>query len=166
VLAVARGADHRAQPSRAGFGVVGEIATGFPGYDSMIRKENGTVGAILKNNGYATSWFGKNHNTPFFQATPGRTLRPVAERHGLRVLLRLRRRRRQPVAAEPVPQHDAIYPFEGNAGWNLTTAMADEAIQYMKELKEIAPDKPSRLLRAGRHPCAAPPDAGVDQEDQ
>ena len=35
-----------------------------------------------------------------------------------------------------------IYPFEGHPGWNLTTAMADEAIQYMKQLKEIAPDKP------------------------
>ena len=35
-----------------------------------------------------------------------------------------------------------IYPFEGNPGWNLTTAMADEAIEYMKGLKEIAPDKP------------------------
>jgi hypothetical protein len=30
----------------AGFGVVGEIATGFPGYDSIIRKENGTVGGF------------------------------------------------------------------------------------------------------------------------
>ena len=53
----------------AGFGVVGEIATGFPGYNSVIRKENGTVGTILRDNGYATSWFGKNHNTPFYQST-------------------------------------------------------------------------------------------------
>jgi arylsulfatase len=36
----------------------------------------------------------------------------------------------------------AIYPFEGKPGWNLTTAMADEAIQHMKELKAVAPDKP------------------------
>jgi arylsulfatase A-like enzyme len=36
----------------------------------------------------------------------------------------------------------AIYPFEGNPGWNLTTAMADEAIQYMKGLKAVAPEKP------------------------
>ncbi len=28
------------------------------------------------------------------------------------------------------------------AGWNLTTAMADDAIHYMTQLKEIAPDKP------------------------
>ena len=43
----------------AGFGVVGEATTGFPGYNSVIRKENGTIGKILKDNGYATSWFGK-----------------------------------------------------------------------------------------------------------
>src|SRR5512144_3133816 len=53
----------------AGFGVVGEAATGFPGYDSIILKANGTIGTILKENGYATSWFGKNHNTPFYQAS-------------------------------------------------------------------------------------------------
>jgi arylsulfatase len=35
-----------------------------------------------------------------------------------------------------------IYPFEGKSGWNLTTAMADEAIQYMTEIKEVAPEKP------------------------
>jgi arylsulfatase A-like enzyme len=36
----------------------------------------------------------------------------------------------------------AIYPFQGNPGWNLETAMADDAIQYIKQLKEIAPSKP------------------------
>src|SRR5579872_4543541 len=48
-----------------GFGVVGEIATGFPGYDSIIPIEKGTIGTTLKANGYATAWFGKDHNTPF-----------------------------------------------------------------------------------------------------
>jgi arylsulfatase A-like enzyme len=36
----------------------------------------------------------------------------------------------------------AIYPFQGHPGWNLTTAMADDAIHYMKQLKEIARGKP------------------------
>jgi arylsulfatase len=36
----------------------------------------------------------------------------------------------------------AIYPYEGKSGWNLITAMADEAIQHMKQMKEVAPDKP------------------------
>ena len=49
-----------------GFGVIGEMSTGFPGYDSVIGEDSATVGEILKENGYATSWFGKNHNTPTY----------------------------------------------------------------------------------------------------
>ena len=52
-----------------GFGVIAELATGFPGYDAIITKDRATIGSILKQNGYATSWFGKNHNTPAWDAT-------------------------------------------------------------------------------------------------
>jgi len=37
-----------------GTGVVGEIATGYPSYDSIIPIDKGTVGTMLKANGYAT----------------------------------------------------------------------------------------------------------------
>jgi hypothetical protein len=47
-----------------GFGVITEISTGYPGYNSIIGPENATIGRILADNGYATSWFGKDHNTP------------------------------------------------------------------------------------------------------
>jgi hypothetical protein len=53
----------------AGFGVISEQATGFPGYDSIIQKDKATVGRILLDNGYNTSWFGKDHNTPAFEAS-------------------------------------------------------------------------------------------------
>src|SRR6201991_3913378 len=52
-----------------GSGVVGEIATGYPGYDSIIPIEKSPIGTTLKENGYATSWFGKNHNTPSYQSS-------------------------------------------------------------------------------------------------
>src|SRR5437899_1965260 len=51
----------------AGFGVITELSTGYPGYDSIITPDKATIGTILSGNGYATSWFGKNHNTPPFQ---------------------------------------------------------------------------------------------------
>src|SRR6516164_8641829 len=38
-----------------GFGIIAELATGFPGYDSFIGPESATIGTILKQNGYATS---------------------------------------------------------------------------------------------------------------
>ena len=49
-----------------GFGVISELSTGYPGYDSIIGPDNATIGRVLSDNGFATSWFGKNHNTPDF----------------------------------------------------------------------------------------------------
>ena len=126
----------------AGFGVVGEIATGFPGYDSIIRKENGTIGAILKENGYATSWFGKDHNTPFYQATSAGPFEQWPNGMGFEYFYGFVGGDTSQWQPNLFRNTTAIFPFQGNPGWNLTTAMADEAIQYMKELKEVAPDKP------------------------
>src|SRR5262249_39647421 len=36
----------------------------------------------------------------------------------------------------------AIYPYEGKPGWNLITAMADDAIGWMNQLNAIEPEKP------------------------
>ncbi len=126
----------------AGFGVVGEIATGFPGYDSVIRKENGTIGAILRDNGYATSWFGKNHNTPFYQATQAGPFDQWPNGMGFEYFYGFVGGDASQWQPNLFRNTTAIYPFEGKPGWNLTTAMADEAIQYMKQIKEIAPEKP------------------------
>jgi arylsulfatase A-like enzyme len=126
----------------AGFGVVGEIATGFPGYDSVIRKENGTLGEILKGNGYATSWFGKNHNTPFYQATQAGPFDQWPNGMGFEYFYGFMGGDASQWQPNLYRNTTAIYPFEGNPGWNLTTAMADEAIQYMKGLKAVAPEKP------------------------
>ncbi len=126
----------------AGFGVVGEAATGFPGYDSIIRKENGTIGAILKENGYATSWFGKNHNTPFYQATQAGPFDQWPNGMGFEYFYGFVGGDASQWQPNLYRNTTAIYPFQGSPGWNLTTAMADEAIQHMKELKAVAPDKP------------------------
>ena len=50
-----------------GFGVLTEQSTGYPGYDAIIGPDDASIGEILKENGYATSWFGKNHNTPDYE---------------------------------------------------------------------------------------------------
>ena len=112
----------------AGFGVVGEIATGFPGYDSIIRKENGTIGAILKENGYATSWFGKDHNTPFYQATQAGPFDQWPNGMGFEYFYGFVGGDASQWQPNLFRNTTPIYPFEGKPGWNLTTAMADEAI--------------------------------------
>ncbi len=126
----------------AGYGVVGEVGTGFPGYDSIIRKENGTIGTILKANGYATSWFGKNHNTPSYLATQAGPFDQWPNGMGFEYFYGFMGGDASQWHPNLYRNTTDIYPFEGKPGWNLTTAMADEAIQYMKGTKAVAPDKP------------------------
>ena len=125
-----------------GFGVVGEIATGFPGYDSIIPIEKGTIGTILKANGYATSWFGKDHNTPFYQASQAGPFDQWPNGMGFDYFYGFVGGDASQWQPNLFRNTTAIYPFLNNPRWNLETAMADEAIQYMKQLKEIAPGKP------------------------
>ena len=125
-----------------GFGVVGEIATGFPGYDSIIPIEKGTIGTILKANGYATAWFGKDHNTPFYEASQAGPFDRWPTGMGFDYFYGFVGGETSQWQPYLFRNTTPIYPFLNNPGWNLETAMADEAIQYMKQLKEIAPDKP------------------------
>ena len=125
-----------------GFGVVGEIATGFPGYNSIIPLEKGTVGTILRDNGYATSWFGKDHNTPFYQASQAGPFNQWPNGMGFDYFYGFVGGDASQWQPNLFRNTTAIYPFEGNPGWNLETAMADEAIHHIKELKEIDPGKP------------------------
>ena len=126
----------------AGFGVVDEIGTGYPGYNSIILKANGTIGTILKENGYGTAWFGKDHNTPSYQATQAGPFNQWPVGMGFDYFYGFVGGDASQWQPNLYRNTTAIYPFQGNPGWNLTTAMADEAIHYMKQLKEIAPDKP------------------------
>ena len=125
-----------------GFGVVGEIATGYPGYNSIIPLDKGTIGTILRDNGYATAWFGKDHNTPFYQASQAGPFDQWPNGMGFDYFYGFVGGDASQWQPNLFRNTTAIYPFENNPGWNLETAMADEAIGYVKQLKEIAPDKP------------------------
>ena len=125
-----------------GFGVVGEIATGFPGYDSIIPIDKGTIGTILKANGYATSWFGKDHNTPSYQSSQAGPFEQWPNGMGFEYFYGFVGGDASQWQPNLFRNTTAIYPFLNNPGWNMETAMADEAIGYIKQLKEIAPGKP------------------------
>ena len=125
-----------------GFGVVGEMATGFPGYDSIIPIDKGTIGTILKANGYATSWFGKNHNTPSYQSSQAGPFEQWPNGMGFEYFYGFVGGDASQWQPNLFRNTTPIYPFLNNPGWNMETAMADEAIGYIKQLKEIAPGKP------------------------
>ena len=127
----------------AGFGVISEQSTGFPGYNSIIDRDKATIGRILLDNGYATSWFGKNHNTPAFAASQVGPFDQWPTGMGFEYFYGFvggDANQWQPNLFRNTTQ---IYPFKGQEGtWNLVTGMADDAIDYMTRIHQTQPDKP------------------------
>jgi len=126
----------------SGFGVISEQATGYPGYDSVIGKDCATIGEILKENGYATSWFGKNHNTPTYLYSVAGPFDQWPSGMGFQYFYGFMGGETNQWTPFLFRDHTAIFPWEGKKNYNLITDMADEAIKYMTELNAAAPDKP------------------------
>jgi len=126
----------------AGFGVVSEMASGYPGYDSFIGKDTATIGEILKQNGYHTAWFGKDHNTPAFQASQAGPFDQWPIGMGFEYFYGFVGGDTSQWEPNLFRNTTQIYPYVGNPGWNLTTAMADDAIQWLHRLDALDPDHP------------------------
>jgi arylsulfatase len=125
-----------------GFGVVAEQATGFPGYDSIITRDKATIGRILKDNGYRTSWFGKDHNTPEFQASQDGPFDQWPIGMGFEYFYGFIGGDANQWQPNLFRNMTAIYPYIGNPKWNLITAQADDAISYMKRINALDPEQP------------------------
>ena len=111
----------------------------------MIRsltKDSATVGEILKENGYATSWFGKNHNTPTYLYSLAGPFDQWPSGMGFQYFYGFMGGETNQWQPYLFRDHTQIYPWVGKPGYNLITDMADEAIKYMTELNAAAPEKP------------------------
>ena len=125
-----------------GFGVVSEAASGYPGYDSVISKDSSTIGRILLENGYRTSWFGKDHNTPTYQASQAGPFNQWPTGMGFEYFYGFVGGDTSQWQPNLFRNTTAIYPYVGHPGWNLTTAMADDAIHWLNQLNDIDPSMP------------------------
>ncbi|MFO1476249.1 MAG: arylsulfatase [Verrucomicrobiota bacterium] len=127
-----------------GFGVISEQSTGFPGYNSIIPKDKATIGRILKDNGFSTSWFGKDHNVPAFCASQAGPFDQWPIGMGFEYFYGFVGGDANQWEPNLFRNTTQIYPFQGQSPgtWNLITAMADDAIAWMNQLNQIDPSKP------------------------
>jgi arylsulfatase A-like enzyme len=132
-------------------GVVVDQATGYPGYNSVMPRDAVAIGEILKLNGYDTSWYGKDHNVPKWtgsQAGPF-TEWPTGPIKGFDYYYGfIGDDTTQWTPNNLFRNTTPIQPFLGKPGWNLITAMADEAIEHVKMLNEVQPDRPFMIYYA------------------
>ena len=150
-----------------GFGVIAELSTGFPGYDSIIGPENATIGTILRDNGYATSWFGKNHNTPGFQYSAAGPFDQWPSGMGFQYFYGFMGGETDQWTPYLFRDHTQIFPVDRQARLQPHHRHGGRGDQ-VHEAAQRRRARPAvlRLLRSRRKPLAAPADAGVDRQVQ
>lgn len=126
-----------------GVGFLAEWATGFPSYNNMIPKSTATVGALLKGNGYNTSWFGKNHNTPDWESSVAGPFDRWPTGMGFDYFYGFiggETNQYYPVIFENTV---AVEPNKSpEEGYHFLTDMTDRAINWIHYGKSVAPQKP------------------------
>jgi arylsulfatase len=128
---------------RVGSGIIAEFANDWDGYSGVIPRSSATIAEVLRDYGYATAAFGKDHNTPIEQIANGPYDRTPTGRgfdyfYGF---IAGETSQWEPTLWEnttpiPVPHVDDYEDF------HLTEAMADKAITWMRRHLAMNPDRP------------------------
>lgn len=126
---------------RNGIGIVVERASGFPGYNSRIPRENGFVSEILQHVGYATFAIGKWHVTPSEETSSGGPFDSWPLGRGFDRFYGF-------MGWETSQWDPRLYsdnhriPKPDIEGYHLTEDLADQAIRCISDLRNVSPEKP------------------------
>jgi arylsulfatase len=127
-----------------GMGGITEIATGAPGYSSVLRNTAAPIAKTLKLNGYSTAQFGKCHEVPVWQTSPvGPFDQWPTGGGGFEYFYGF-------IGGEAHQWYPSLYegttPIEvektPEEGYHLMEDMTDKAIDWVGQQKALAPDKP------------------------
>jgi len=130
-----------------GMGVITELADAYPGYSGQIPKSAAMVSEILRQNGYATAWIGKNHNTPIWETSEIGPFDRWANGLGFEYFYGFN--------AGDTSQYEPILyenrnrvPRSSDPNYHLSTDIADKSIAWMQKVKVIDPERPFFLYVA------------------
>jgi arylsulfatase len=129
------------------FAGITEVATGYDGYCCVLPRDCGTVGEVLRQNGYMTAWIGKNHNTPTWETSAAGPFDRWANGLGFDYFYGFNggdMHHYYPVLYE---DHKLV-PASTDPNYHLTTDLADHATAWVHKVKSIAPDRPFFLYVA------------------
>lgn len=123
-------------------GCITEQATGFPGYNSLVPKSCASVGEILKDNGWNTSWFGKMHNVPDWKSSTSGPFDLWPNGLGFEYFYGF-------LGGDCNQWRPALYenttpvePYIGNPDYILDEDLADKAVAYIRRHQAVSPQKP------------------------
>jgi arylsulfatase A-like enzyme len=134
---------------QVGAGFLAEWSTGYPSYNNLIQRDTATMGALFKYNGYNTSWFGKNHNTPDWESSVVGPFDRWPTGLGFDYFYGF-------IAGETNQYYPVIFEntkavepmTTPEQGYHFMTDMTDRAIQWVQYTKSLAPQKPFMIYFA------------------
>ncbi len=128
-----------------GTGIIEELGTGFPGYTGEIPQSAGTFAKVLQDYGYATAWFGKNHNVPDWETSMAGPFGHWPNQLGFDYFYGFVGGDTDQFTPALVENTTRLEPPKTNADgspYHLTTDLADHAINYIRQINAISPEKP------------------------
>ena len=136
------GRNHHANATAA----INELATGYPGYNGQIPFENGFLSEMLQQRGYSTYMVGKYHLMPSeFESAAGPFDRWPLGRGFERFYGFLGGDTSQWYPELVYDNHQVEPPRTPEQGYHLTEDLADKAIEFIADAKQVAPHKPFYL---------------------
>lgn len=134
-------------PHNAGVGIVTELSTGHDGYTGVIPQSTTPVARILRDNGYATAMFGKNHNTPSAETGAGGPYAHWPNAFGFDYFYGFNAwgtSQYQPLLFE----NSRAVPPTGDPDYQLTHDLTSRAMDWVHQVKSADPDRPYFLYLA------------------
>lgn len=126
-----------------GMGRIVELATGFPGYDAVVPRENGFLSEILRGEGYATFAVGKWHLTPPAEMAAGGPKSRWPLGRGFDRYYGFLHGETDQYHPDLVRDNQQVDPPRTpEEGYHLTEDLVDEAVLYLKDLRAYSTDQP------------------------
>jgi arylsulfatase len=123
-------------------GQIMEMAAGFPGYDSLLGKDTAGIGELLRQNGWSTAWFGKDHNVPDWESSAAGPFDRWPTGLGFEKFYGF-------IGGDMNQWRPTLYdgtqpiePYVGKPDYNLDYDLADQTISYLRLQHAMAPNKP------------------------
>jgi arylsulfatase A-like enzyme len=147
-----------------GTGMLTNVATDDAGYYAVLPPSAATIGRVLQLNGYSTSWFGKNHNTPAWENTPVGPYDHWPNAMGFDYFFGFNSALADQFAPALIENRNPVDPAR-TPDYILDKDMADHALNWLHAQHTVAPDKPFFLYYApgSAHSPHQAPKAWIDK---
>jgi len=127
--------------TRVGSGTIAERAVAFDGFTGVMPKEGATVAETLRHYGYATSAYGKWHNTPATETTAIGPKDRWPNGYGFDYFYGFLAGETSQYEPRLIENHQAIEPPH-DPKYHLTEDMANKALAWLDDKRSYAPEKP------------------------